>query len=400
MKIKFLLKNVYLQCFYHAKFFLLTTVLIAVSYAVLMTAMGAIVPMLGSKIIWNAVSNEKPDKVYKINMWQHYVTGIFDRSSFEEMLSDINEIDGIAGAGVYFMDSVYSRGGRLDTLFVSEELLGMLPLKNTDGEVCDFSVDSTEIPVFAGYGLREKYPAGTVFCVSNVNYKVIGILKKNSFWPLGKTYYGHLITLDNMFVTGIGHSERLRNTSDCGDVLFGLDNFYYFLEEDSDRAKIEQAVIKTAKENNLLINDAYLLEDAYNAEIKELLEEPEYYLMPLLLILISAAVMLLSAVLNVIVRKRNIGVMYTIGYSGEDITRIFTIENAVKILLGFMMALAYYIKIMDPYVSDENCLSMTWYVLPFTALVALLMLYIGHRASLRYIQNINLAEVIGGMGFD
>lgn len=400
MKIVFLLKNVYLQCFYHARFFLLTTVLVAVSYAVLMTSLTGIVPLLGSKIIWNAVSNEKVDNVYKVNMWQQYVTGVLDRVAFEELLTDINEIDGIKGAGLYLMDSVFSQGRRQDTLFVSEELLSMLPLKNTDGEVCEFSTDGTAIPVFVGYGLKDEYPAGTVFRNSNVTYKVIGVLKKHSLWPAGKNYYGNLMSLDDMFVMGVGHSKPLRDISVYGDFLLGLDNFYYFLEPDADREQIQKAVIEAAGEKELRIYDAYLLEDAIDDERQSMLREPEYFLMPLSLVIISTVVMFLSAILNVIIRKKNIGVMYTIGYSGKDIVRIFTMENVMKVLLGALMALAYYIKIMDQFMSLENGVSLIWYVLPATVLVALLMLYIGDRASLRYIRNINLAEVIGGMGFD
>lgn len=400
MKIIFLLKNLYLQCFYHAKFFLLTTVLLAVSYAVLMTSLTAIVPLLGSKMIWKAVSDEGMDNVYKINMWEYYVTGIFDRSSLELLLSDINEIDGIKGAGLYFPDSVFSAGEREDTLFVSEELLQLFPLKNVEGDVCSFPGSGTEVPVFAGYGLQEQYPVGTVFCVSDVTCRVVEVLEKNSIWLAGKTNYGELMSLDNMFVMGVGYSKQLRDTTGCGDLGFGLDNFYYFLEPDADREKIQQAVIQAAREEKLRIYDTYLLEEAVDSAIMEMLKEPEYYLMPFLLIIISTVIMLLSAVLNVSIRKRNIGVMYTIGYSGRDIARIFTMENALKLLLGIMIALVYYMKVMNQYLGSENCISLIWYVLPVAVLVALLMLYIGDRASLKYIRNINLAEVIGGMGFD
>ncbi len=398
MKIVFLLKSLYLQCFYHVKFFLLTMVLVSVSYAVLMTSLAGIMPLLSAKPIWNAVADEKMDNIYKINMWQHYVTGVFDFQSFDGLLSDINEIDGVRGAGLYFMDSVFSQEKK-DTLFVSEELLGMLPLQTVEGVGCDFSGDGEEVAVFVGYELKDQYPAGTSFSVMGITYRVKGVLKKNSLWPVGATNHGEWMSLDYVFVVGLGHCEQMRETG-LVYVLLGLDNFYYYLEPGADAEKIRQAVMQIAQEKHFQIYDAYRLDRIVKDAVKDLLGEPEYFIMPITLVIISAVVMLLSAVLNVIIRKRNIGVMYSIGYSGRDIVQIFTMENAMKLLLGFMAALAYCVKVMGEYMQYDNCISLIWYILPVSILVALLMLYIGDRASLTYIRKINLAEVMGGMGCD
>lgn len=400
MKIIFLLKNVYLQCFYHAKFFLLTTVLVAVSYAVLMTSLSSVLPTLSSKGIWNIVSNEKIENVYKVNMWENYITGVFDRCSFESFVSEINEIDGVKGAGLFFMESVFSQGEWEDTLFVSEELLQLFPLKDINGDECSFPVNETETPVIVGYNLQKKYPVGTVFCNSNVTYRVTGALKRNSCWLAGQDALGQMVCLNNMFVLGVNHSKRLNDNFQYGNLQLGMNNLYYFVKSDTDRNQIRQDVIQIAEDDNLRVSDVYRMRDIVDDAIEEIFMEPEGYLMPLSLIVLATLIMLLSAVFNVVVRKRNIGVMYTIGYSGRDIARIYTIENAIKLLLGIMIAIMYFIRIMDQYVKFENCISLIWYVLPATALIALLMLFTGEQISLKYIRNISVTEVIGGMRFD
>lgn len=196
---------------------------------------------------------------------------------------------------------------------------------------------------YVGYDLKEQYPVGTVLenSYTGSKTKIVGVMEKESCW-LPTLLFGTTetrICLDDKIVSEL--DESIFKTSDlfynniCNSMYLKCDS----KEEAFDR---QEAVRKIAEEQGLL---------SYQDTIAQLIKkEKENHrqifqsvgILTIFVTTLACVALFASSAADVYSRRYDIGLMYIYGISKVDIFIMTWIENLLKLLIPFGVAVLLY----------------------------------------------------------
>ena len=306
--------------------------------------------------------------------------GIADVKSEDLMAikEEHNNIEGVLGAGMFmyghtfiseFMDD--TRFQKINEYIINEEVSSlemdipelvemrmkttkMLLVDNDISDLCKLEVengsndlciklDNGTIPVIAGYNYRDLLNVGDTFTnysdvYNHEKYEIIGILKQGQVW-LSENELGSSINyskcLDNYLVAG---------SCQLLDASFSSVGYMYITDNN------DKYVSK--KVDSIINSYGY---SAKSKTVDEKLEESLSEERDLLkmyvgtfLFLGSIGILTLStiSVLSVIITQKDIGIMYSIGFTLRDMKKITVMENILKVLTGVVIGFAISFSIM------------------------------------------------------
>jgi ABC-type antimicrobial peptide transport system permease subunit len=253
--------------------------------------------------------------------------------------------------------------------------------------------------------LRNVIPVGTVlssykrikvnnrFQKEKIKFKVIGILKKDSKWleDINIEVMNSVIDLDNKFVAIQPYNSE-DNMGRCLCTLKG-DNAKKIFNKD---------VMKSARDNKLLVKANTVKEEVSNTIKSDIKELKVYIVFAVFIILVSILAISSISTVSLLLRKRDYGIMYANGMSMQDVRKIVITENIVKILVSFILSQLYilYDLFMNYSGRNEIGLSNLLYIQSKVTVyqmigIASIVLIISVIVPLYMINRLKITEMIG-----
>ncbi|MEE3325568.1 MAG: FtsX-like permease family protein, partial [Methanosphaera sp.] len=183
-----------------------------------------------------------------------------------------------------------------------------------------------------------------------------------------------------------------------GDILtHNYGNLYYFVSNYD-----KELVIKKTK---AMLNkmgysvNVYTLEEQLNESLKDEFELIKTYVIVLIFLSSIGVVTLSSISINsVIDEMKNIGIMYSIGFTYKDMRNITISENVLKILVGSVVgfAISYsYIYLNSLFYEKDIINEIEFSTMPLIILVIMIVItMLSVVIPLRYIKKINIRELV------
>lgn len=335
MKVRYLIKTLFLEINRTLGRFLITTIMLGISFSLLLFETTMYLDYIYRIIENQSVLSVEDSRLYIINTEYYKIFWSGEETrSFYEFIHGLNQGQEGICAGLYYTGFLNSD---IEILCISKELIPIGTLTDIDGNPIDFSQQQF---VAVGYGLKEQYPVGTVILDEETGreYQVNQILQKNSEW-LANNASGGLqssIKLDNMLLMDANtHLE----TSGYVNVLNGANNSYLYhptLSEEAVNAYVqeqaEQMGIRTYETVSLQEKSQSLLRYAYKSDWVELL-------FGIVCLGLSMTAQYLSVVMNLKYRKHMFGILLACKWTGRDIQWMSFLECSLRLVLGFGIAI-------------------------------------------------------------
>lgn len=315
----------------------------------------------------------KTEQLLNVSTENTYVVdwgmSMVDPENVVRIKQEINDISGVKGAGMFtysyilveefadkeeFQDinlAVAMSESRVNQTGAGQQewqkkLTNVLCVDNSISGLCSLNVasgsndlseasDDGSIPVLVGYNYRELLKIGDTFtnATNGEVYKIIGILEKGAKW-LSDNEIGSSINycteLDNYIV--VGSSELL-------DGLFSSTGFIYIMDNDVN--------LNSNRIDSIIENYGYFAE---SKSIKQVLDESlkdeksllEKY-SAILLFLGSIGILTLTSIsmVSVLTAKRDMGILYSVGFTLKDLIKITIWENISKVITGSVLGYAF-----------------------------------------------------------
>lgn len=394
MKVRYLIKTLFLEINRTLGRFLITTIMLGISFSLLLFESTMYLDYIYRIIENQSVLSVEDSRLYIINIEYYKIFWSGEETrSFYEFIHGLNQgKEGIC-AGLYYTASLNSD---LDILCISKELVPIGKLTDVDGNPIEFSEKQF---VAVGYGLREQYPVGTIILDQETGeeYQVNQILRKNSAW-LANNASGGLqtsIKLDGMILMDANtHLE----TSGYINVLNGANNNYLYhpaMPEETINAYVQEQAenmgIRAYETVSLQEKSQRLLRYAYKSDWVELL-------FAIVCLGLSMAMQYLSVVMNLNYQKRMFGVLLACKWTGKDIQRMSFLECSLRLALGVGIA------IPCSYVAINNILGETvgtavqtfYWILPVVVIILGLFHMAYYYLIGRKLHTYQIKELLGG----
>jgi ABC-type antimicrobial peptide transport system permease subunit len=186
----------------------------------------------------------------------------------------------------------------------------------------DFNRDNHIIPILAGYELIERgiVSIGSEIIESGVNkkYIVVGQLGKNSSWFLNSPSEGRLRYLDNMLVIPLNDN----------DYLYGMINpyFYGIIKNSTDIEKSIGSINKIAKKMGLEIKTQTIREQMEISKKDNINNNSKLLIFSIFFLFMTSFGTATTMLSTIILRKEEIGIRCSVGYSIKLIQKLFAGE--------------------------------------------------------------------------
>lgn len=402
MKLQYLFQSTYRQIKCRKATFLLSTILLCITFLVI--GFQSIIVGLVSyqKHVMNNILNENSNNIYILDLTKYMLPTERDKEALSMLINGLSNIEGIKYSGVYYEDYLDIGAGSQETLVISSDMIKLCDINNEQGEDVVFTVENGETlseqshnkmyPAIVGNDLKDWYPIGYTFTdsLTQAEYIVTDILEPESYWIKDRVQFGDINScLDDYII--IDETARLEHTDVC---LSGLTAFCYVIDENSNGELIKENVKTLSQDCGL---------DLYNIHsISELLKKNQgdafgdslvYYLMAGMLI-ISVIVVIMCSMINILLRKSSIGVMYAIGYSSQDVQRMVLLENTIK--MGIATLIAYLFWSVNEYNIFHQDVSIIRYMLPKLIIGIIMITAISSCLPILQIRRMYPAMLIGG----
>ena len=136
-----------------------------------------------------------------------------------------------------------------------------------------------------------------------------------------------VIDLDNKFVA----IQPYNSEDNMGRCL-------YTLKGDNAKKIFNKDVMKSARDNKLLVKANTVKEEVSNTIKSDIKELKVYIVFAVFIILVSVLAISSISTVSLLLRKRDYGIMYANGMSMQDVRKIVITENIVKILVSFILS--------------------------------------------------------------
>lgn len=306
----------------------------------------------------------------------------------------------------YGDDKNYINENQAQVLYIDNTLSSMCNIYDTNGNRITNKITNEEyIPLYIGNNLRNVIPVGTVlssykrikvnnrFQKEKIKFKVIGILQKDSKWleDINIEVMNSVIDLDNKFVA----IQPYNSEDNMGRCL-------YTLKGDNAKKIFNKDVMKSARDNKLLVKANTVKEEVSNTIKSDIKELKVYIVFAVFIILVSVLAISSISTVSLLLRKRDYGIMYANGMSMQDVRKIVITENIVKILVSFILSQLYilYDLFMNYSGRNEIGLSNLLYIQSKVTVyqmigIASIVLIISVIVPLYMINRLKITEMIG-----
>lgn len=259
-------------------------------------------------------------------------------SSFQ---NSVLRVEGCQKAGAFLRRSIIpvqadktdlkSETEALNVLYIDETILDLCRTSLLKEDKLKLSQDSSYVPLYVGIEYAIAYPVGTFFTYQGREYRVEGVLSKQSRWisTMGIVNNGEVCSLEKKCVTSTRFAEPL--------PYYGMNGMYVILDDGKDIDAIRAALKQRAEENGIQVT-VKTIEEYIRKERIIRKNSEKNYLQELLVVLV---VSLISAsainIVGLLFRKREVGIFYACGYRGKDIMLSMLFETMIKMLMSFAL---------------------------------------------------------------
>ncbi len=409
MKVVYLLHNTYRQILSRKTMFLLSTILLCITFLIIMYQVLIMGVFFYQKDVVKDIIAENREDVFILDFGKYMMPTKEDSENLNKFGILMNDVEGVKYSGVCYEDEMQIKGSTEMVMTISADLSALCNLKNMDGQEVSFTEvkkksslpgerrneerNVKKQPILVGYDLREAYPIGYSFTdeITEVEYVVTDILQEDSRWFEERLQYGEFsVDLDSCLV--VDGDTRMKRGD---DIMIGTAIFTYVKEPEADEHQVEESMIALAKECGLDLYNAHSIKEILEDNKQTVFEEPiEYYLIVIMLIL-ALIVVIVCSVINVFMRKKSIGIMYAVGYSMRDVKAMVLLENIIKIGIAFAVSYAYW-SVNEIQLFGGLDISVLRYMLPKLLICTLILIWISSILPIHQISKMYPATLIGG----
>ena len=349
---------------------------------------------------------------------------------FNELKNYISSVEGVIGCGSYdftglnlvigennegfewkrkniYKDSVREDTvGRVQVLNIDYDIYKLMNVDIAQGRALttdDFHLKNKDvIPILVGSKFKDIVKINDTFQSDKNNYKVVGILEKDSSWFNKHKYYANLLKdLDDKFI--IGFTEDQNNS--MAYIGVRAQNLFYI---NDNRTRVDQTkkLIDYKIEQLKFRGECKTINEEisiYNEEVKETLKL-DFFMMALLTIL-SCSGISTTVLSSIISRKRELGIRVSVGASVKQLKSMILLELYSLGVVSTIIAMA--VTIIDNYnqnqyyklsglgVNPMNNIDIKMTLL--NIIIILLIITLTAIIPLNRIDKLSAKELIGGI---
>ena len=243
-----------------------------------------------------------------------------------------------------FQKEESSEEREMGVLYIDKSMLDLCDVSLNQGKMIERSKDECSyIEAYVGYGLKEEYPIGTVLenSYTGSKTKIVGVLEQDSNW-LPTILFGSTeakINLDDMIVSEMDHS-----IFETSELFYGNISTSIYLKCDSAKQleRKQEIIQEIAKKHQIL---------CYSDTIEQLIEKEKENnrkvfqsigILTIFVVILSFIALLASSAADIYNRRYDIGVMYIHGIRKIHIFMMTWLENLLKLLIAFGVAVFLY----------------------------------------------------------
>lgn len=278
----------------------------------------------------------------------------------------------------------------IDVVYADKELLPLLHMESLD----NMETKDT-IPTWVGYNYADILSIGNIYTdpLTSCKYEIVGVIKKDLRLPSETLLRSYLYKDMNNAIFAL-YDERIEADY---YYTYNYGNSMYFETNGTDETLNE--IISLAKKHNLHVKirsiPAYI--DEYKQENKEMLMLT--FLFTSIAVVSGLMSILSSSIINIVLRKQELGIMLANGFLPGDIKRIIFIENGIKQFPAYFISIfitrAYIIR--NTLTDLDDCLRVhQYYVVGKAFIILLILLIISSVIPIILLNRIKPAELMGG----
>ena len=308
-------------------------------------------------------------------------------NSFYQFLSDDTEL---SKKGGYLYNDYESSNNILgiDKNLLSYNAFNVIKGRNFTLE--DFN-DRENLPIILGYNFKDKFKLNENININNKNYKVVGFLKKDSiFLQEGNIFIDKLKNLDNYFLIPIFFDEL----DDINKVAFMQSYLFTIIK---DNTEILQKINDKIKYFSL----EYEVKP-FKQTVTELYGQTKGFakikmINSLLLLLVSLSGIISNAILSIMNRKREFGILMALGASKKNIIIQVILENVLILIGAFILSFVHFSFLGRHLFGGILNVSISFYNIGTTTLILFILLLIISLIIIKSMFKFSLKDLIGGM---
>jgi ABC-type antimicrobial peptide transport system permease subunit len=324
-----------------------------------------------------AVNEEKDSENYRFNIIPDYLNKIYKE---QQNYNDIT-------IGRYQLASL----GQTNMIRIDENFSSIINLKIYDGrslEIKDFkNLDNSSVPVIVSYDMKDKFPISSEFTVNTypkpITCHVIGILNSDAkFWIndniLVDKLEKRIIVPTNEFEEQYFYIAKSANKNNIANEKLQLNN---------KAANFNTKEFKVTNKNNTINN---LLDERLRQDVLKLFFLGMFCIVLLILVLIGVRSLF---ALQVIQRKKEFGIHYSLGGTAKDIFIIVVGEMLFDVLISVVFAMSIF-KIVYKYLIITNSIMITNVMYVYSIIIVLLIVLFSIIFTLNKLLKTNAIELI------
>lgn len=263
-------------------------------------------------------------------------------------------------------------------LYIDKTILDLCHLSLAQGKKIEKDEGQLDyIEAYVGNDLKEDYPIGTILVNSytHSNMKVVGVLKKGVNW-VPTSLFGTTetkINLDDKIVSEMDHSIFETSVGFYGNIY----NSMYLKCDNKKEVETSVKIIrKIAKEQEILcyshtINQLIKKEKESNRQIFQSIG-----ILTIFVVILACIALLASSAADIYSRRYDIGIMYIHGISRMNIFLMTWIENLLKLLIAFGVAIFLYSRKLEGDRLFIHSHIVIWQLLAFLIIMSIFISFI------------------------
>lgn len=255
-------------------------------------------------------------------------------SMVEEIHSEFNEVERLMMSQTLYKYS--------NVLKIEPDMLNLCDLDIYKGKI--IKKKNGYIPLLIGYKYHDFIKIGQILTstTDKKKYIVTGILKKNSRWLTNgdiSNASNTSINLDNIFVA-------------IDDEMLNYDSSYIIFDEsdnENTRSNVLKMIEKVSEKYKINFKILTIEEILCNMKSDMFLISKSWIALAIFSLIIGILSMSSVAIVTVLSRKSDIGILYALGFSEKIIGMIIIIENILQIGFGCIMGfcIAFFLSIYN-----------------------------------------------------
>lgn len=255
-------------------------------------------------------------------------------SMVEEIHSEFNEVERLMMSQTLYKYS--------NVLKIEPNMLNLCDLDIYKGKI--IKKKNGYIPLLIGYKYHDFIKIGQILTstTDKKKYIVTGILKKNSSWLTNgdiSNASNTSINLDNLFVA-------------IDDEMLNYDSSYIIFDEsdnENTRSNVLKMIEKVSEKYKINFKILTIEEILCNMKSDMFLISKSWIALAIFSLIIGILSMSSVAIVTVLSRKSDIGILYALGFSEKIIGMIIIIENILQIGFGCIMGfcIAFFLSIYN-----------------------------------------------------